>query len=192
MSVSIYSNSSFSDSPYGLKLQQTLTTSGSVTIPDNIRRVYAICIGGGGSGGSNGAGGGGGAGGYSAGWTYATDTCIVGLGGGAVTGGVTGNNGKESVYGMVIGGGGGGGAGIANPLLPSIGGGGGGGGKLLSTGNNTSATASAISYTGAPSALSLFNGYGGGVGGGRQRDQPQAFARDAVQLADAANGGGHR
>ena len=66
--VNIYNNSSFTDSPYGLKLQQTITATGtsSVTIPSNIKRVYAIVIGGGGSGGSsrviqNSGGGGGGA-----------------------------------------------------------------------------------------------------------------------------------
>ena len=53
MTTTFYSNPSFSDAPYGLKLQQTITSSGSVTIPSNIKRVYAICIGGGGSGGSS-------------------------------------------------------------------------------------------------------------------------------------------
>ena len=52
MSVSIYSNPSFSDTPYGLTLQQTITSSGSVTIPSNVKRVYAVCIGGGGGGGT--------------------------------------------------------------------------------------------------------------------------------------------
>ena len=82
MSATINTNSSFSDVPLGLKLQQTITSTGSVTIPDNINRVYAVCIGGGGSGGSSAkVGGGGGAGGYSAGWTYVTNTCTVGAGG---------------------------------------------------------------------------------------------------------------
>jgi hypothetical protein len=53
MSTNIYANSSFSDVPLGLKLQQTITTTGttSVTIPSNIKRVFAVCIGAGGSGG---------------------------------------------------------------------------------------------------------------------------------------------
>ena len=52
MSATIYSNSSFTDTPYGLKLQQTITATGttSVTIPTGINRVYAIVIGGGGGG----------------------------------------------------------------------------------------------------------------------------------------------
>lgn len=50
MSTTIYNNSSFTDTPYGLELQQTITSSGSVTIPSNIKRVFAVCIGGGGSG----------------------------------------------------------------------------------------------------------------------------------------------
>jgi len=100
MSANIYNNPSFSDTPFGLKLQQTITTSGSVTIPAGIERVYAVCIGGGGSGGSSAqAGGGGGAGGYSAGWTWATDTCTVGAGGANVTGGSSnGVNGEATVY----------------------------------------------------------------------------------------------
>jgi hypothetical protein len=75
MSASIYSNSQFTDSPYGLKLQRTITATGTTSITDipaGINRVYAIVIGGGGAGASTatGGGGGGGAGGYSAGWTY--------------------------------------------------------------------------------------------------------------------------
>ena len=52
MSASIYSNSSFTDTPYGLKLQRTYTTSVSniTDIPAGINRVYAIVIGGGGAG----------------------------------------------------------------------------------------------------------------------------------------------
>ena len=55
MSASIYNNPLFTDSPYGLKLQQTITGSGAMgtaagssVIPSSINRVYAICIGGGG------------------------------------------------------------------------------------------------------------------------------------------------
>lgn len=40
------------DTPYGLKLQQTITSSGAVTVPSHIKRVYAVCIGGGGGGGT--------------------------------------------------------------------------------------------------------------------------------------------
>ena len=100
MSANIYNNPSFSDTPFGLKLQQTITSSGSVTIPSNIKRVYAVCIGGGGSGGSSAqAGGGGGAGAFSAGWTYVTNTCTVGSGGATVTGGASnGNPGGATIY----------------------------------------------------------------------------------------------
>ena len=54
MSANINTNSSFSDVPLGLKLQQTKNAGDtSVTIPSDIKRVYAVCIGGGGSGGSS-------------------------------------------------------------------------------------------------------------------------------------------
>jgi len=69
MSATINTNSSFSDVPLGLKLQQTITSPGSVTIPSNIHRVYAVCIGGGGSGGSSAQAGGGGGGGSGGGAT---------------------------------------------------------------------------------------------------------------------------
>jgi hypothetical protein len=36
--------------PYGLQLQQTITSSGTVTIPAGITFVYAICVAGGGGG----------------------------------------------------------------------------------------------------------------------------------------------
>ena len=83
MSIDIYKNSSFVDVPYGLKLQQTLLTSGSVTIPAGINRVWAVVVGGGGGGTSSLllTNCGGGAGGYSQGWTYVSNTVIVGAGG---------------------------------------------------------------------------------------------------------------
>ena len=54
MSIDFYKNSSFVDSPYNLTLRQTFSTPGtfSVTIPAGINRVWAVCIGGGGSGAS--------------------------------------------------------------------------------------------------------------------------------------------
>ena len=63
MSASIYSNSQFTDSPYGLKLQRTITATGTTSITDipaGIQSVYAIVIGGGGAGGCSTVGGGGG------------------------------------------------------------------------------------------------------------------------------------
>lgn len=51
MSTSIYDNPSFSNVPFKLKLRHTITSSGSVTgIPSSVKRVYAVCIGGGASG----------------------------------------------------------------------------------------------------------------------------------------------
>ena len=49
--------------PAGLTLRQTITSSGAVTIPSNVSIVYAILIGGGGGGSGGGAPGGGGGGG---------------------------------------------------------------------------------------------------------------------------------
>jgi hypothetical protein len=137
MSASIYSNSSFTDSPYGLKLQQTFTTSGSVTIPTGINRVYAIVIGGGGAGSTQttGGGGGGGAGGYSAGWTYISNAVTVGSGGTGTAVSAAGASGGLSIYGMVMAGGGVGGL---NSTL-----GGAGGGATTPTG-----ITSTVSYTG--------------------------------------------
>ena len=70
MSATIYSNSSFTDSPYGLKLQRTITATGTTSITDipaGIQRVYAIVIGGGGAGSTQTTGGGGGGGGVTGG-----------------------------------------------------------------------------------------------------------------------------
>ena len=134
--------------PYGLRLQQTITSSGSVTIPAGIAWVYAIVVGGGGGGGN----GGGGAGGVSWGWTLSQSTCIVGAGGFSAIGGY-------SRYGNIIAGGGGASAG--NGVL----GGGGGGG-------NTGAGAGGTNYWGIPggavaSANTVGNpGSGAGGGGG--------------------------
>lgn len=53
MATNIYNNPSFSEVPLGLKLRHTITSSGAVTgIPSKIKRVYAVCIGGGGGGGT--------------------------------------------------------------------------------------------------------------------------------------------
>jgi hypothetical protein len=54
MSSDINQSPQYSDTPLGLKLQQTFSTPGTfpVTIPSHIKRVYAIVIGGGGSGAS--------------------------------------------------------------------------------------------------------------------------------------------
>jgi len=65
--------------PYGLKLQQVITSTGSVTIPTGINFVYAICVGGGTGGTFNYWGGG--AGGITWGWTIASPSCIIGAGG---------------------------------------------------------------------------------------------------------------
>lgn len=121
-------------------------------------------------------GGGGGAGGYSAGWTYAAPTCIVGTGGAggqfdqALTPDQTtlaynnpngnGKPGGNSIYGAVIAGGGSGGGGTSNFGLIAVNMGAGGGGNSPWITSNPSA----VSYTGAASASSGNIGYGGGGG----------------------------
>jgi hypothetical protein len=71
--------------PFGLQLRQTITSSGSVTIPADISFVYVILTGGGGgpvaSNTSSGAGG------VAWGWTISQSTCIIGAGGTAASGG---------------------------------------------------------------------------------------------------------
>jgi hypothetical protein len=72
-----FSQTSFLN-PFGLTLRQTITSSGSVTIPAGIDWVYVVMTGGG-----RGVffGYGGGAGEISWGWTLAQNTCIIGAGG---------------------------------------------------------------------------------------------------------------
>ena len=110
MSATIYSNSQFTDSPYGLKLQRTITATGTTSITDipaGIQRVYAIVIGGGGAGSSTASTGqGGGAGGYSAGWTYVSNSVTVGTGGTGTNTAANGAQGNPSIYGMIFAGGG--------------------------------------------------------------------------------------
>lgn len=65
--------------PYGLTLRQTITSSGTVTIPAGVTWVFAILTSGGG-GSFFGYGGHGGE--VTWGWTLAQSTCIVGAGGG--------------------------------------------------------------------------------------------------------------
>ena len=65
--------------PYGLTLRQTITSSGSVTIPAGITWVYVVMTGGGAAGANQGNGAG--AGVVSWGWTLASSTCIIGAGG---------------------------------------------------------------------------------------------------------------
>ena len=89
-----FSQTSFLN-PYGLTLRQTITSSGSVTIPAGITWVYVIMTGGG-SGGYFGYGGG--AGEVSWGWTLSNSTCIIGAGG-ATFGG---NEGGYTRYGHII------------------------------------------------------------------------------------------
>ena len=58
--------------PNGMVLQQTISSSGAVTIPSNVGIVYAVVIGGGGGGSAgtttSSGGGGGGGGGYMSGF----------------------------------------------------------------------------------------------------------------------------
>jgi len=106
--------------PYGLQLRQTITSSGSVVIPDGINWVYVILAGGGGGGLSSTTAGtrGGGAGGIAWGWTLAQNTCIIGAGS---PGASTPTRGGYTRYGNVIAGGGGGGS-----VTPNLGGAGSG------------------------------------------------------------------
>jgi len=255
MSSDINQSPQYSDTPLGLKLQQTFSTPGTfpVTIPAGIRRVYAIVVGGGGGGGANSGGlsatitnavgngssitytannsfiagayvsisgiqgfttanfpngvqiasspaptsttfnvtsaltgtyssggtaiiaqtgglsqsGGGGAGGYSQGWTYVSNTVIVGTGGTPGVNFTNGTTGGSSIYGMVMAGGGGGGNGGGSFGLGGLNDGtactspgGAGGGQIT-----FSISASQISYTGAPAVAVASYGYAGPSGG---------------------------
>ena len=170
-----YSQSSMS-SPYGLKLQQTILSTGSVTIPADITWVYVICVGGGGGGSNTYRGGG--AGGVAWGWTLPSPSCIVGSSSQGTAGGYT-------RYGWVIAGGGGGGTSGAATI---------GGGLQPDTsngvtnywgmppGNTTSRNgAGALGGTSAsPTAIAGGNGISGGGGG---------FANPATETATGGNGG---
>ena len=79
--------------PYGLTLRQTITSSGSVTIPAGITWVYVVMTGGG-AGGYFGYGGKGGE--VTWGWTVPQTTCVVGAGG------ANANNGGYTRYGHII------------------------------------------------------------------------------------------
>ena len=69
--------------PHGLTLQQTITSSGAVTIPAGIEWVYVVAVG----GGNGGYFQSGGKSGYVAwGWTLAQNTCIIGAGGAQIGG----------------------------------------------------------------------------------------------------------
>ena len=126
--------------PHGLRLQQTIQSSGSVTIPAGIEWVYVVMTGAGGSGGSR---GGGGAGGVSWGWTLAQSTCIIGAAATNAAGGYT-------RYGHIIAGGGNSG---------TLGSGGAGG----NTGNGN---VGATNYWGSPNGAAGTTGLAGGVGSG--------------------------
>lgn len=91
-----------------LSLQQTISSSGAVTIPSNVPFVYAVLIGGGGGGvngtRSSGSGYGGGAGGVTRGWCLVglnTSTCVVG------SGGATAAPGGQTTFGLFSAAGGG-------------------------------------------------------------------------------------
>jgi hypothetical protein len=95
-----------------LTLQQTITSTGAVSIPAGVTRVFAVVIGGGGSGAANNTendfngGGGGGAGGVSYGWTIPSSYALIGAGGASATASWqntnNGNNGSPSMYGNII------------------------------------------------------------------------------------------
>ena len=95
-----------------ISLQQTLTSSGSVTIPANITRVFAICVGGGAGGYSSGGGGqsfGGPAATISFGVTAPATSVTIGAGGVGygLANGLWGGVGGYTTYGAISAGGGG-------------------------------------------------------------------------------------
>ena len=79
--------------PYGLQLRQTITSSGSVTIPAGITWVYVIMSSGGGGSYFGYAGSGGE---VSWGWTLASSTCVIGAGG------TDGSSGGYTRYGHIL------------------------------------------------------------------------------------------
>jgi hypothetical protein len=110
-----------------LTLQQTITSSGAVTIPAGVTRVFAIVIGGGGGGGGGyqmgnpGGTGGGGGGGVSYGWTVPSKYAFIGAGGtGGTTGANSGTMGNPSVFGSIVAGGGGAGLSGSNSTTPTF------------------------------------------------------------------------
>ena len=96
-----------------LTLKQTITSSGAVTIPAGVTRVFAIVIGGGGGGaggtqsGNPGNAAGGGGGGVSYGWTIPSKYAFIGAGGTAGNTSADGGIGNSTVYGSIVAGGGG-------------------------------------------------------------------------------------
>lgn len=152
----------------------------------------------------NGAGaGGGGAGAFSAGWTNASNTCIVGAGGDggqmglsfgtkSTTFNINNTNGNGfpggfTQYGQVIAGGGGGGQGchpVNTYITPTMGGAGGGAAGMIGGGQAAGAT----SYTGAPGG-SAGSGIGYAGGGGSVNGNPSGNAGGAG--VSGAGGGGN-
>ena len=160
--------------PAGLTLQQTITSSGSVTLPASLDKVFIIAIGGGGSGGggswnsNQGAGfsGGGGGGGAFAGWVDKFSSVTIGAGGATRTTGQIGLNGGRTQVGFILVGGGGGGFSGPTSVSASVYAagagtlGGSGGGSV----GNASSSGSPIIIRGAGStSLSGFSGGEGGV-----------------------------
>lgn len=151
--------------PFGLTLQQTIQSSGSVTIPAGIDWVYVVMTGGGASGGAGSASGGK-AGEVSWGWTPVQNTCIIGAGAG-------GSNapGGYSRYGNVIAvGGSGTGAGVTNywgiPGGTSGGGVGSNGGSGSSGGNGGNGISGGGGNLSGSGGSGLVGGGGGGTSGG--------------------------
>lgn len=123
---------------------QTITTSGTFTIPSTVNIITVEVIGGGGSGGGNGTGGGGG-GGYSKGTFTITPSSTV-----AIT---IGNAGGTTSFGTLIQATGGG-MGVSVPN-PSVGGGGSGG---VGSGGT-------FNYNGGAGGGGYYTYFGGGGGG---------------------------
>ena len=159
--------------PHGLRLQQTIQSSGSVTIPAGVNWVYVVLTGAGGNG--NG-GSGGGAGGVAWGWTLAQNTCVIGTSSALANGYtryghiIAGNGGEANINNSYLGSGGRPDRAVGSTNYYGIPGGltAGEPGSGAAGGNNVTKGGDGISGGGGP-ANSTGNGFAGGsglVGGG--------------------------
>ena len=167
-----------------LTLRQTITSSGTVTIPAGIQWAWAVVVGGGGGGGGGGSGGGGG-GGVTSGWVKVSTSTLAVIG----AGGTSNSSGSITLFGGLIGGAGG------SNGSGSYGGGGGGGsgqsgccGTPGFTGSSNYLNAPGGSGGGASAAGGV--GAGGGGGGGGGFNGGPGFAGGAGGTGLSGGGGG--
>lgn len=181
---------------------KTFTSSGTFTVPSNVRSIDVFCVGGGGGGGGGGhfpnpAGGGGGGAGYAVTKTIAVtpgQTIAVTIGGGGY-GGRAGSNGPggeggaggTTSFGSVTASGGGGGnrGGGTNYFGGNGGSGGGGGGDyVLGNGADSGGTGGTNGGNGSGSS-----GNGGSLGYGKG-STTRAFNEPSNTLYAGGGGGG--